>query len=144
MPLNNSGTTTETEALCDTRLRCYMLIKTLIWEKYEESICGGDIVNDLSEMIDFCMDDLNAPVNIWEVILSQLWNVDDLQKYIGFANSPIIGNYIKNLINSNLLTTYETLNALISSLNELRENKPNLPISKEYYQKVFNECDENR
>lgn len=144
-PLNNEHKDTpEMDVLADARLRCYMLTKTLIWEKFEESICGGDTVNKLSELIDYCMDDLHEPIRIWDVVLTQFWSVEDLQRYISWANKPVVGNYMKNLINSNLLDTYETLNALISSLNELRENKPNIPTSKEYYQRVFNECDKNR
>jgi len=85
-----------------------MLIKTLIWEKFEESICGGDIVNNLSELIDFCMDDIHEPICIWEVVKESLWDVNQITRYISWVNTPCLGGYMKNMINSQLLTTYET------------------------------------
>jgi len=125
-PLTSGHEATEIDKLADTRLRCYMLIKTLIWEKYEESICGGDVVNSLSEMIDFCIDDLKEEIRIWDVVSINLWDIEEIGRYVAWKDAPCgIGSYVRNLINGHLLTSYETCNALISSLTELRENKPN-------------------
>lgn len=79
-----------------------MLIKTLIWHKFEESVCGGDIVSELSEMIDYCMDDLSKPVDIWSVVRDSLWDVDQVTRYIGWANTPLLSGYMQNFINSHL------------------------------------------
>ena len=55
------------DGLIETRLRFYKLLKAQIWERFEESICGGDIVRNLNEKIDLCMDELDKKIWIWDL-----------------------------------------------------------------------------
>ena len=106
------------DAMSETRLRFYKLLKAQIWERFEESICGGDIVNALNDFIDLCIDELNKKIWIWEAVSDGFMTPDQLNNMIDWKDTVLIGKWARNHVVSHLLETYEKLNVLILSFNE--------------------------
>ena len=130
--------------LMEIRYRIYRLIKSQFWNKFEESFCTSSVVTVLNESVDFCMDNLLDPIWIYECIADNVIPTEKLQLLINWRNTIIIGRISRSFLNTYMLQTYEMLSTLIISLEELLENKPNLPLSQQYVAHVFNEIVDNK
>jgi len=106
-----SGDQTQSDVLAEVRMRFYTLLKAQIWERFEESICGGDIVNNLSELIDACMEELNKRFWIWECVADQLMTPENITSLLKWKDTPVVGRTIQGTITTKLLQDYEMLTA---------------------------------
>jgi NhaP-type Na+/H+ or K+/H+ antiporter len=139
----NQGITAD-ENMVEIRYRIYRLIKSQFWLKFEESFCSSSVVTVLNESVDFCMDSLEEPVWIYECISENIIPTEKLQSLISWRNTILVGRIARSFLNTYMLQTYEMLSTLIISLEELLENKPNLPLSQSYVNMIFGEVAENK
>ncbi len=52
----------------EVRLRMYNMIKSLIYEKFEEDFCSINVLKSLNEACEICMEDLGRPVWLWQEV----------------------------------------------------------------------------
>lgn len=90
------------------------------------------------------MDELERKIWIWDAINHEIYSIERLQSLLGWKDFPLIGRYIRHIVLTHLLETYESLYALHKSLHELIENKPSIPLSQNYVNEVFKEITINK
>ena len=130
--------------LVEIRYRVYRQIKAQFWVKFEESFCSSSVVTVLKECIDFCMDNLEDKIWIYECVSDNIVSIDKLQSLLSYRNTILIGWFARSFINSHLLQTYEMLSTLIVCLSEIIEDKPHIPLAQTHVNQIFAELAENK
>lgn len=130
--------------LVEIRYRVYRQVKSQFWSKFEESFCSSSVVTVLKECVDFCMDNLEDRIWIYECVSDNIISIDKLQSLLSYRNTILIGWFARSFINSHLLQTYEMLSTLIVCLEAIIDDKPHIPLAQNYVNQIFAELADNK
>jgi NhaP-type Na+/H+ or K+/H+ antiporter len=133
----------ETE-LEEIRLRYYNMVKSVLFEKYEEDFCSLGTLKALHEGIEVCKESLNKPLGIWENVNEELMSPEEVIHLLSLRKFPIIGRFTSGYFSKFFLNTYEKLNMVVMALNQIHEEKPEIPLHPEAVEKVSQELYRNK
>jgi NhaP-type Na+/H+ or K+/H+ antiporter len=136
----NQGSAIDPRAnLQEIRYRIYRLLKSQVYGRYEEHFCSSSVVTILNESIDYCMDNMEDKIWIYGCVSENIMSVEKLRRVIGYKDTFLLGGLAQSFLSTYLLNTYELLSTLIVSLEDIINDKPNIPVAQELVNQVFKE-----
>lgn len=128
----------------EVRLRFYTLIKSVLYEKYEEDFCSMAILKEIQESCEACIEDLSKPIWLWEYISQELISVEHILSLLWWRNIWIIGLFSSSWFSSFFLATYEKLTVLVMVLNQILDEDQEIPLNAEIIKIVQEEVYKNK
>lgn len=113
----------------EVRLKFYTLIKSVLYEKYEEDFCSMAVLREIQEACEACIEELHKPLWLWEYISQELISVEQILSLMWWRKVPIIGIFSSNWFSSFFLATYEKLTILVMVLNQLLDEDQEIPLN---------------
>lgn len=128
----------------EIRLRFYNMVKSVLFEKYEEDFCSLGTLKSLHEAIEVCKESLNKPLWVWENVNEELMSPEEVIHLLSLRKLPIIGRFTSGYFSKFFLNTYEKLNMVVMALNQIHDEKPEIPLHPEAVEKVAQELFRNK
>lgn len=128
----------------EVRIRFYTLIKSVLYEKYEEDFCSMSVLKEIQEACEACIEDLNKPIWLWEFVSQELISVDQILKLMWWRNVPLVGYFSSSWFSSFFLATYEKLTVLVMVLNQLLDEDQDIPLNAAIINHVQQEVYKNK
>lgn len=128
----------------EIRLRYYNMVKSVLFEKYEEDFCSMGTLKSLHEGIEVCKESLRKPIWIWENVNEELMSPEEVIHLLSLRKLPIIGRFTSGYFSKFFLNTYEKLNMVVMALNQIHDEKPEIPLHPEAVEKVSQELYRNK
>jgi NhaP-type Na+/H+ or K+/H+ antiporter len=128
----------------EVRMRFYTIIKSVIYEKFEEDFCSIPTLKNLHEILEECMEDLSKPLWIFENVSQELMSVEEIMKLIWLKKIPIIGRFTNSYFSRFFLNTYEKLSVLVMVLTQILDERPEIPLNFAIVNMVMQEVYKNK
>jgi CRP-like cAMP-binding protein len=127
-PLKGDDGFDETE-MQEVRMNIYKLVKSKLYEKFEEAYCSVSTLKMLHENCENCMESLTTPVCLWDTVSQDLLSLDAILWLLKLRKIPIIGRFTSGYFSRFFFSSYEVLSVMVSSLTEILENRPEIPLN---------------
>ena len=123
----------------EVRLRILNMMKALIFSKFEEDFCSINVLKSLNESCEVCLEDLSRPIWLWEEVSQELLSVEQIMTLNRIRKIPLIGRFTGGYLSRFFLDTYEKLCVMVMCLNELLDEKPEIPLNLHIVEMVYKE-----
>ena len=128
----------------EVRMRYYNIIKSTMYEKFEQDYCSIPILKSLYETCAECMEDLDKPIWLWENVSQELMSVEQVLYLLKIRRIPCIGGFTSGYFTKFFLTTYEKLSVIVMVLDEILDEKPEIPLNVQIVNMVTQELYKNK
>ena len=128
----------------EVRMRVYNLIKSIMYEKFEENFCSINTLKSLNGICDVCLEDLNKPLWLWENMSQELLSIEEIMSLNKIRKIPIIGRFTSGYFSRFFLNTYEMLSMTVMVLNQFLDEKPEIPLNYNIVEMVYKEVLQNK
>ena len=136
-----SNTYVNTGELVEARLRCYQMIKKEIQNTHHKGYCSDDIVENLKDMVDICMEDTDSQIWIVDCLMQGSISLESLAFWLKYKDTFIIGIFAKKIFIDGMLELYDLIYCLINALKNVQSHKSKLFLSHLLVKKIFGEVE---
>ena len=98
------------------RLHIYNIVKSAVYEKYEQDFCSVNTVKFLNDSCEDCKDQLDKPFYLWDTVSQDLLSIDNIIYLNKLRQVPLLGRLASGQISSMFLNTYEKLSVVVMVL----------------------------
>jgi hypothetical protein len=114
----------------EVRMNIYKLVKSKLYEKFEEAYCAIPTLKMLHENCEICMENLKIPIWLWDSVAQELLSLEAILWLLKISRKiPIIGQFSSGYFSRFFFNSYEVLSVMVSSLSEILENRPEIPLN---------------